>query len=301
MFFMDASNELSIKNSAYKRAVQLYVMEAYLHDVGKGDITTKYFIPEKRKKIIAKIITNESGILAGVQETEWFLKQLGIKIIQSSKDGTSIKSGQVVMKLQGRAGKILAAERTLLNLLQRMSGVATATNNLSAKLPKKIKLLATRKTLWGLLDKRAVVVGGGGTHRLNLSDAVLIKENHLSLSPDLKKCLRRTIKKSKKARFVEIELENLDEVMDFIMVYDQIKKEIKIKKPIIVMLDNFSPDTVKRAVSLLKKSRVSIELSGGIDEDNIKKYAIKSVSAISSGAITGKAPNLDISLNICSQ
>jgi len=298
MFFMDASNELNIKSSAYKRAVELYVMEAYLDDVGKGDITTKYFVSKKKKKVIAEIVTNESGILAGVQEAEWFLKQLGIKITQKTKDGTSVKSGQVIIKIQGPAGRILAAERTLLNLLQRMSGVATATNNLSSKLPKNIKLLATRKTLWGLLDKRAVAVGGGGTHRLNLNDAILIKENHLRLSADFKKDLRRTIKKSKKARFVEIELENLNEVMDFIMAYDQIKKELEIKKQIVVMLDNFSPDTVKRAVALLKKSGVLIELSGGIDEENIKKYAIKGVSAISSGAITGKADSLDMSLNI---
>lgn len=308
---MDSAKELNLKNSAYKKAVELYVWEAYLDDVGKGDITTKYFVSKKRKKVIAEVITNESGILSGIQEAEWFLKKIGIKIIKTksllrgrSKDGASIKSGQVIMRLSGTAKKILMAERTVLNLLQRMSGVATATNKLSSKLPKNIKLLATRKTLWGLLDKRAVTVGGGGTHRLNLNDAILIKENHLTLSSDLKKDLRRVLKKSKKVKFIEIELENLSEVMDFITIYDQ----LKIKKQIVVMLDNFSPDTVKRAISLLKKSpserlgragKVSIELSGGIDENNIKKYAIKGVSAISSGAITTKAPNLDISLNIC--
>ncbi len=298
MFFMDSSKKLNLKNSAYKKAVELYVWEAYLDDVGKGDLTTKYFVAKKRKKVIAEVVINEDGIISGIQEAEWFLKKFGIKIVKGSKDGASMKSGQIIMKLSGTAQKILMAERTLLNLLQRMSGVATATNKLSSKLPKSIKLLATRKTLWGLLDKRAVTVGGGSTHRLNLNDAILIKENHLSLSSDLKKDLRRAIKKSKKAKFIEIELENLNEVMDFVMIYDQLKKEFMIKKQIVVMLDNFSPDTVKRAVSLLKQSKVLIELSGGINEDNIDKYAIKGVSAISSGAITTKAPNLDISLNI---
>ena len=98
-----------------------------------------------------------------------------------------------------------------------MSGVATATNSLSSELPNSIKLLATRKTLWGMLDKRAVAVGGGGTHRLNLNDAILIKENHLTLSSDLKKDLRRVFKKAKKAKFIEIEVEDLNEVMDFIL------------------------------------------------------------------------------------
>lgn len=295
---MNFAKELNLKNPVYKKAVELYVWRAYLDDVGKGDITTKYFISKKRQKITAEVVINESGILAGVQEAEWFLKKLGIKIIKKSKDGESIKSGQIIMDLNGPAHKILKSERTLLNLLQRMSGVATTANHLSSQLPKSIKLLATRKTLWGLLDKRAVTVGGGGTHRLNLSDAVLIKENHLSLSSNLKKDLRRVIKKSKKAKFIEIELENLNEVMDFIMIYDQLKKELTIKKQIVVMLDNFSPDTIKRAISLLKKSDVLIEVSGGINKDNISKYAIKGVSAISSGAITTKAPNLDISLNI---
>ena len=308
MHFLDAAKELNLKNSAYKRAVHFYVKRAYVEDTKKADITTKYFVPKNRKKITAEVVVNEPGILAGIQEAEWFLKKLGIKVIKKSKDGSSIKSDEVIMKIQGSAYKILSAERTLLNLLQRMSGVATATNKLSSKLPKNIKLLATRKTLWGMLDKKAVAVGGGGTHRLNLNDAILIKENHLTLSSDLKKDLYRTIKKAKKARFIEIELENLNEIMDFIMIYNQIKKELKIKKQIVVMLDNFSPDTVKRAVSLLQKSpsdptlagagKVLIEVSGGINEDNISKYAIKGVSAISSGAITGRAPNLDISLNI---
>ena len=294
---MDSSKKLNLKNSAYKKAVELYVWETYLDDVGKGDLTIKYFVAKKRKKIIAEVITNEDGIISGIQEAEWFLKKLGIKIIKGLKDGASIKSGQIIMKLKGTAQKILMAERTLLNLLQRMSGVATATNKLSSKLPKSIKLLATRKTLWGLLDKRAVTVGGGGTHRLNLNDAILIKENHLSLSSDLKKDLRRAIKKSKKAKFIEIELENINEVMDFIMIYDQLKKEFTIKKQIVVMLDNFSPDTVKRAISLLKQSKILIEISGSINEYNIDKYAIKGVSAISSGAVTMKASSLDISLN----
>jgi nicotinate-nucleotide pyrophosphorylase (carboxylating) len=294
---MDSSKKLNLKNSAYKKAVELYVWETYLNDVGKGDLTIKYFVAKKRKKIIAEVITNEDGIISGIQEAEWFLKKLGIKIIKGLKDGASIKSGQIIMKLKGTAQKILMAERTLLNLLQRMSGVATATNKLSSKLPKSIKLLATRKTLWGLLDKRAVTVGGGGTHRLNLNDAILIKENHLFLSSDLKKDLRRAIKKSKKAKFIEIELENINEVMDFIMIYDQLKKEFTIKKQIVVMLDNFSPDTVKRAISLLKQSKILIEISGSINEYNIDKYAIKGVSAISSGAVTMKASSLDISLN----
>ncbi len=208
MFLLDAKKELTLKNPAYKKAVNLYIWQAYLNDLSKGDVTTKYFVPKKRRIITAKIIAKEAGVLAGIMEAEWFLKKLGIRITQKKKEGAKLKKGDVIMRLKGRANKILASERTLLNLLQRMSGVATITNRLVSKLPKSIKLLATRKTLWGNMDKRAVSVGGGGTHRLNLNDAVLIKENHIALADNLEKRLKKVFRKAKKVRFVEIELEN---------------------------------------------------------------------------------------------
>ncbi|MFC1731717.1 carboxylating nicotinate-nucleotide diphosphorylase [candidate division KSB1 bacterium] len=292
MFLLDSSNKLNFRNSAYKKAVNLYVWQAYLNDMNKGDVTTGYFIHKKSQIVTAEIIAKESGILAGMMEAEWFLKKLGIRITQKEKEGSKLRKGDIIMKLKGRADKILGGERTLLNLLQHMSGVATATYHLSSKLPKNIKLLATRKTLWGDLDKRAVSVGGGGTHRLNLSDAILIKENHIALTADKLKRLGRIFKKAR-SRFIEVELENMKQVLEFINVYD----ELKTPKNLVVMLDNFQPSDIRKALLVLPKG-ILVEVSGGINEKNIKKYALKGVSAISSGAITNKAASLDFSLNI---
>jgi nicotinate-nucleotide pyrophosphorylase (carboxylating) len=294
---MDASKELNMENPAYEQAVRHYVMDAYMHDIGGGDVTTEYFVPdtEKERKVIAEIVAQEAGILAGIQEAEWFLNQLRINVTEQLEDGAHIKAGQIIMKLQGPTGIILSGERTLLNLLQRMSGVATATDKLVSQLPKTIILLATRKTLWGLLDKRAVAVGGGGTHRLSLSDAVLLKDNHLPFVKNLKQSLETLLAQKRNARFIEIECETEEEVDNFLRVYSQLKPKLSEHK-IIVMLDNFTSADVRKVIPKLKSAGLYVELSGGIDEKNIRDYMIDGVNAISSGAITGKAGNLDISL-----
>ncbi len=288
-FLMDVSKELSIKNPAYLKSVKRYVWEAYLDDLGEGDITTELFVSKKAQIVRAEVTAKEAGVLAGVEEALWFLKQLRVRVNSSRKEGATLKKGDVIMKLEGRADRILAVERTLLNLLQRMSGVATSTSKLVSKLPESIRLLATRKTLWGDLDKRAVSVGGGYTHRLNLADAVLLKENHISLIRDSGFGIWDSAKKG--LRFVEVELENLEQVKAFA---DSIKKSDKV----VVMLDNFKPEQIKKAVQMLKKTDVLIEVSGGVNEKNIKSFAVKGVDAVSSGSITNKAPSLDFSLTI---
>ncbi len=292
--FFNARSSLTLRSAAYQKAVRLYVWQAYLNDLGRGDATTKYFVPEQTRIVTAKVITRESGVLAGLSEAEWFLKKLGIRILRKKKDGSKIRKRDVILELKGRADRMLAGERTLLNLLQRMSGVATATHRLASKLPRAVKLLATRKTLWGDLDKRAVAVGGGGTHRLNLSDAVLIKENHLALTDDFFVSLKRVFKQASRYRFIEIEFEDLKQVSEFV----DICKMLRLPEKMAVMLDDFRPPEVRKAVPLLQKTGALIEVSGGINEKNIKQYAIKGVSAISSGAITNKAASLDFSLNL---
>jgi len=295
---MDAQIELKPKNKAYLDALDTYVLEAYEMDFPNKDISTQAFLGRASKKVRAKIISNEEGVLAGMQEAEWFLKEIGIEVVKSKKDGAFIKKGSIVMELKGSAAKMLGLERTILNLLQRMSGVATKTKKMVAKLPKCIKLLATRKTLWGLLDKRAVVVGGGGTHRLDLSDAILIKENHIGLAKNFKKSLKSVLKKVSKTRFVEIELESLDQVEEFLKFYKKLKKVTKGNKKVVVMLDNFTPAKIKKVIKPLVKAGVNVELSGGINEKNISRYNIGGVSAISSGAITTQAHNLDMSMSM---
>ena len=165
-------------------------------------------------------------------------------------------------------------------------------------MPKGVHLLATRKTLWGLLDKRAVTLGGGGTHRLHLGDAILIKENHIALTPDLKQSLKRTFKRSKKVRFIEIEFESPEEVKSFLAIYEKMKKLLPEGDEVIVMLDNFTPADIRKVIKPLTEAGLLVELSGGINEKNISRFNIAGISAISSGSITSRAPNLDFSLEI---
>ncbi|MFH1012670.1 MAG: hypothetical protein V1760_02890, partial [Candidatus Peregrinibacteria bacterium] len=153
--------------------------------------------------------------------------------------------------------------------------------------------------LWGLLDKRAVAVGGGNTHRLSLNDAILVKDNHLLLTPKkFEKQWKRVLKRSGKVRFVELELDNFQDIRTFVEIHHGLPSRLKSRGNIIVMLDNFAPVDIKKAVKLLKPTGATIEVSGGITADNIRRYAVSGVSAISSGAITMRAPSLDLSLEI---
>ena len=250
MFVLDNSKKLDIKNPTYKRAVELYVWQSYLQDLGSGDATSNMFLKTGQKKVTAQIVANESFVLAGIQEAKWFLGRVGIQIVSAMKDGSHVKKGALLMKMSGDPKKILSAERTLLNLLQRMSGVATATNKFISLLPKNIKLLATRKTLWGMLDKRAVSVGGGCTHRLNLDDAILVKENHQSLSTDRTLDFKRVLRYAKDVGFIEIELQSEKDVKWLLKNFSNPDSCI----PVVAMLDNITPQQVKKFTPLLKKS-----------------------------------------------
>lgn len=298
---MDASSELNLKNKTYLKALDLYVWQTFKQDLSNIDLTTQTFLGTKAsKKITASITTKKEGILAGILEAKWFLKRMGISIIEMKKDGDLIKKEMVILKIKGKASDILAAERTLLNLIQRMSGIATKTKNFLKLVPKSIHLLATRKTLWGYLDKRAVAIGGGGTHRLNLSDAILIKENHITLSSNFEENFKSVLK-SRTARFIEVELESIVQVKGFLKIYEslKIKRELKrYKNKIIVMLDDFKTSEIKKIIQPLKKAGLIIEVSGGINEKTISRYTIKGVDAVSSGALTMTAAHLDMSLLI---
>ena len=296
---MNAAKELVLSNPAYLKAVEFHVWQVYLQDLAKGDYSTQYFVPDYKQDVVADITVWHDGVLSGMQESEWFMNKCGVNVLKKKKDGSLLKKGDVVMRLKGPADKILASERTLLNLLQRMSGVATHTKRYSIKLPKSIKLLATRKTLWGLLDKRAVSVGGGGTHRLNLSDAILIKDNHLDLIHDLERCLWKVFEKAPIVRFIEIEFDDVKRVESFFDIYKRLKADFFLKDKVVVMLDNFTPADVKQVAPRLRRSGLFVEVSGGVTETNIAGYNVSGVSAISVGAITSKAPNLDMNLHFC--
>ena len=256
-------------------------------DIGKGDITSDLL---DKKRITATIISREDAILAGVQYAKEIFKIKGCNVKILKKDGSKIKPNQTIISITGDAGKILTCERTALNLLTRMSGIATQTNQLVKKIPSKTKLYATRKTAPGLryFDKEAVEIGGGKKHRLRLDEMVMIKDNHIAIEDSLLSLIKKTKKKYKK---FEVEVEN---TKDAVLAANM--------GATIIMLDNFTPAQIKKTIQTLKdqklRSKVLLEASGGITSKNISKYGQTGVDIISVGSITNSVKGIDMSLEI---
>lgn len=260
-------------------------------DIQGGDITS-VLLP--KKKIKAKIISRQEGVLAGVKFAGdiFRLKGCNVKIIK--KDGAKLKSNQIILQISGNAGTVLSCERTALNLLSRMSGIATQTNFLVSKIRKinkKTKLYSTRKTAPGLrfFDKEAIMIGGGHKHRMSLNDMVMIKDNHLLVTNSMEGIIKNARKRHK---HVEVEVENQ---RDAILAASS--------GATIVMLDNFSPVQIKKTITALQKkklrNKVKLEASGGINSKNISAYAKTGVDIISVGSITNSVKGLDLSLEVC--
>jgi len=259
-------------------------------DIQGGDITSG-LLP--KKKIKAKIISRQEGILAGVEFAGdiFRLKGCNVKIIK--KDSAKLKSNQIILQISGNAGTVLSCERTALNLLSRMSGIATQTNFLVSKIRKinmKTKLYSTRKTAPGLrfFDKEAIMIGGGHKHRMSLNDMVMIKDNHLLVTNSMEGIIKSARKRHK---HVEVEVENQ---RDAILAASS--------GATIVMLDNFSPVQIKKTITALQKkklrNKVKLEASGRINSKNITAYAKTGVDIISVGSITNSVKGLDLSLEV---
>ena len=256
-------------------------------DIGKGDITSK-LLP--KKKISVRIISRENAIIAGAAYAKEIFRLKGCNVKILKKDGSRIKQNQTIMTITGNAGNILTCERTALNLLTRMSGIATQTDALVKKIPKKTKLYATRKTAPGLryFDKEAVEIGGGKKHRLTLDEMVMIKDNHIAVGNSLLSLIKNAKKKYKK---FEVEVENTS---DAVLAASEGAS--------IIMLDNFTPTQIKKTIKVLKKqklrNKVMLEASGGINSKNISKYGQTGVDIISVGSITNSVKGIDMSLEI---
>lgn len=292
--FWDRSKELTIKNKQYRNFVYDFYNLMLKYDIKRGDITTNTII-NQNKKIKACIIAKEDGIIAGTEELLFFNRDLKIKSLK--KDGERVKNNETILEINGNASKILQKERINLNLLQRMSGIGTLTYSMQKK--SKIRIAATRKTLWGLLDKKAVSIGGGLTHRLNLSDGIIIKDNHLKLVKyDFEKVISSVKNKS---RYIEIEVENKNQALSAAMA---IKKLIKKNNENLyaIMLDKIKPENIKSIIRNLKNQdlydHVLLEASGNINQKNLHEYSNCGVDVISMGFITNSAKFLDISMEI---
>ena len=264
-------------------------------DEGFGDITSNALIPED-KIFYAKLISKDDGVLAGIEIIKEMFLEYGISVISSMDDGDKIAKGDVLLELEGNARRILLLERTALNLLMRMSGVATVTDRIASKVNDvnpKIRVAGTRKTAPALqkFDKIAIAIGGGDPHRFALDDMVLIKDNHIAVVGSVKEALDLAKKNVGFSKKIEIEVESTE---DAIVACENGAD--------IVMLDNMSPEEAQATLETLEENdlrkNVLIEISGGITEDNILDYAPLDVDIISLGSLTHATPSLNFSLDM---
>jgi len=272
--------------------IQNFIDLALAEDVGDGDHTSLATIPAEAKGK-AKLLVKEAGMLAGV---ELALQIFGtvdpdLQVEVLLHDGANIRPGDIAFYVEGRTQSILKAERLVLNCMQRMSGIATKTNEIVQLIKDSgAKLLDTRKTTPGMryLEKWAVRIGGGVNHRFGLYDMILIKDNHVDYAGGIKQAIkeaRQYLKDQHKKLQIEIEVRNMKELQE---VMDEGGADR-------IMLDNFSVAGLKEAVKLVN-GRYTTEASGGINPDNIEDYATTGVDYISSGALTHSVKSLDLSL-----
>lgn len=269
-----------------------FIKYALAEDLGDGDHSSLACIP-KKKKGKSQLIIKDDGVLAGID--------IGQKIFQAIDpkteveiniiDGQSIKNGDIALTVEGRIQSLLMAERLVLNVMQRMSGIATATNRYAEIIKDlKTRILDTRKTTPGFryFEKKAVEIGGGMNHRMGLFDMIMLKDNHIDFAGGVEKAIRKVhqyLDKKNKMLKIEVEARNLDEI----------KQIIKVGGVDRIMLDNFTPGETREAVSLID-GKFETESSGGITHETIREYAECGVDFISIGALTHQVKSLDMSL-----
>lgn len=264
------------------------IKQALAEDITSEDITTNAVMPDAVTGEV-DLICKQDGIVAGLDVFERVFKLLdeSTKAEFYCQDGDAVENGQKMAKVTGDIRVLLSGERTALNYLQRMSGIATYTHSVASLLEgSKTKLLDTRKTTpnMRIFEKYAVKVGGGNNHRYNLSDGVLLKDNHIGAAGSVKKAVEMAKEYAPFVRKIEVEVENLDMV-----------KEAVEAGADIIMLDNMSPEQMKEAIALIG-GRAQTECSGNVTKENIDRLTDLGVDFISSGALTHSAPIMDISL-----
>jgi nicotinate-nucleotide pyrophosphorylase (carboxylating) len=278
-----------------RKVLEEKLKQILAEDIGQGDVTTAAVVPSGLTAEAA-VIAKEAGIAAGIEETAILAESLGLDVKTEVADGEEIKNRQVIMKISGDARTILSAERTMLNLLSRMSGIATTTRRLTEKLKKAnaaAKIAATRKTAPGLLyfDKKAVLIGGGDPHRVHLDDMILVKDNHIAVAGSIENAVKRAKQNASFSKKIEVEVARVTDALKAAEAGADI-----------IMLDNFSPKQIKETVESLKKAgffgKILLEVSGGITAENLLEYASTQVNIISLGELTHSVRALNVSLEI---
>ncbi|MEJ6465955.1 carboxylating nicotinate-nucleotide diphosphorylase [Fusobacterium ulcerans] len=275
-----------------KLNVDELILMALREDISSEDITTNSVMREKKNGRV-QLICKQDGIVAGLHifKRTFELLDENISVKMYFKDGDSVKNKDIIAEIEGDVRVLLSGERTALNFLQCMSGIATYTNNVVKLLEgSSVKLLDTRKTTpnMRIFEKYAVKMGGGYNHRYNLSDGILLKDNHINAAGGVAEAIKMAKEYTSFVRKIEVEVENLE-----------MMKEALDAGADIIMLDNMTPEMMKKAVAMAA-GRAETECSGNITKENIKTVIETGVDYISSGALTHSAPILDVSLkNLC--
>jgi len=264
-------------------------------DIGLGDITTELVVPPEIR-VRAQIVVKEAAVIAGLQELKTIFDMIGAKVKFLVNEGDEVSPNTVIAIIEGEGRALLSVERTALNIFSRMSGVATETRKLVKKVKEaglNVRVAATRKTAPGLryFDKRAVIIGGGDPHRLKLDDQILIKDNHIIIAGSLEEALKRARSLGSFSKKIEVEVKSAEQAV----LAAKLGAEI-------IMLDNMSVEEARKVIESLKeiglRNKILIEISGGINGENILEYAKLEPDIISVGTITHSVKSIDVSLDV---
>jgi nicotinate-nucleotide pyrophosphorylase (carboxylating) len=291
---MKSNTKQIFHSKQFQKELDDFIDMALHEDVGERDHTSFACIPA-REKAEGRLLVKTDGIIAGIEVAKRIFKKLDKKITVDTffQDGDEVHQGDIAFMVDGNARMLHTSERLVLNVMQRMSGIATMAHHLTQLCEgTKTKILDTRKTTPGmrLLEKWAVVIGGATNHRWGLYDMILIKDNHVHCSGGIKNAIQNAhdyLKKEKRRLDIEIEVGNLEELQDV----------LEMGGVQMILLDNFTPANIKKALKLIN-GKYKTEASGGITETNLRKYALTGVDFISVGALTHSVKSLDLSLKI---
>jgi len=301
---------LQLSNVRYRDTVRTLTDLLLKADLTPTDVTAKALrLPQRQ--IRAAVISQQGGVAAGLEEFRFLMKERGIKVAAEKNDGDAMSPGEILLRVEGQETTLLALERVGLNLLQRMSGIATVARCLKERANRRgrARVVGTRKTPWGLLDKRALHLGGAGTHRLGLGDAILIKNNHLALLASSEEqaaplAIERAWTARRKVAFMEVEVRGAEAARAAARTFQHLLEKEGEEYPCLLLLDNRMPEQIEAIVNMLQREglwdHVLVEASGGISETNIEAYAATGIDAISVGALTHSARALDLCLRISS-
>jgi nicotinate-nucleotide pyrophosphorylase (carboxylating) len=298
-------SSLTPQNPVYIEEVRSIVGGLLKIDTNPKDLTVEA-LDIKSKTVIASVLAGEDGVAAGLEEFAMVIEGYGISVAFEKTDGEVFRSGDALLRLEGDQNRLLSLERVGLNLLQRMCGIATEARRLRELVVSRCpttRVVGTRKTVWGLLDKRALHFGGVGTHRLGLGDAILIKNNHLALigrreDSAAPLAVERAWNHRKESAFIEVEVRGEGAAVRAAETFRTLQKDSGERYPCLLLLDNMAPRAIGAVLDSLRRERlwdyVLIEASGGIHSENVAAYADTGVDAISVGSLTHSVRALDL-------